>query len=135
MEGARVLDCFAGSGAFGLEAISRGASFVTFIDKDTSCAQANAAMAPRASFELIRGDFLKAAPRLSTSYDIVFIDPPYGVYPTEQILSALPALLAPGAAVLYEEFYKTVFTPAEGFTLTDERKYGDTIIRFLEYSS
>lgn len=130
---AAVLDGFAGSGALGIEAVSRGASFVFFTDTDTDGVRRNAAMLPEGSFGIKKGNFLSGGFK-GGPFDIVFIDPPYGLIGSEKILSVISdeGALAEGGVIVYEEFYKTRFEGFSRFYTVDERRYGDTVIRFLE---
>jgi 16S rRNA (guanine966-N2)-methyltransferase len=132
--GARVLDLFAGSGALGLEALSRGAAEATFVDTAPA-----AIRAVKANLEALGGEadvrradaarFLGSASAAARQYDLVFLDPPYrSAGRLEGELSArLPAVLAPGAAVVAESDRRA---PLElDLPLLDERRYGDTLIR------
>lgn len=128
----RVLDLFAGSGAVGLEAMSRGARHATLVERDRRCLEvlrANvAAVAPRAlvvaanAFEWLPGE---------ASFDIVYIDPPYAV--ADDDVSALVARLA-GAGALVEDALVIVERsqrsaspwPAQGIDPLRDRDYGDT---------
>ena len=134
VQDARVLDLFAGSGALGLEALSRGAAEATFVDS-----AAGAIRAVRANLEAlgVSADvrrtealrFLGGASRAARQYDLVFLDPPYKLAGRlgSELTTALPALLAPGAAVVAESDRRA---PLDlGLPLHDERRYGDTLIR------
>jgi 16S rRNA (guanine966-N2)-methyltransferase len=131
---ARVLDLFAGSGALGLEALSRGARSVTFVDAAPAAlrvVRANLATLG-AEGEVVRGDalrWLRAASDAARQYDLVFLDPPYRLAASlgRDLSAALPAVLAPGAAVVAESDRRA---PLEiDLPLEDERRYGDTLIR------
>jgi 16S rRNA (guanine966-N2)-methyltransferase len=135
VEDARVLDLFAGSGALGLEALSRGARQATFVE---SAPAALAALrtnleALGAEAEVVRADavrWLRGASGGARQYDLVFLDPPYGRAADlgAPLSDSLPALLAPGALVVAESDRRA---PLElTITATDERRYGDTLIRF-----
>ena len=134
VDGARVLDLFAGSGALGLEALSRGAAEVTFVDSAPASIRAVRANleALGATAEVRRADarrFLGAASSASRQYDLVFLDPPYRLAGRlgGELTAALPAVLAPGAAVVAESDRRA---PLElGLPILDERRYGDTLIR------
>ena len=136
VEGARVLDLFAGSGALGIEALSRGAASATFVDRLPT-----AIKAVRANLETlhIRGAevlpidaraHLRSASQAGRQYDLVFLDPPYRDAATlgRELAEALPGVLAPDALVVSESDRRTPLdlTP---LSLTDERRYGDTLIR------
>lgn len=131
---ARVLDLYAGSGALGIEALSRGAASCEFVDR----APAALAAVQRNLDELgiaapvHRRDALKAlsdASERGAAYDLVVLDPPYR-HPAglgRALSEALPAVLAPGARVVTESDRRS---PLDlDLPLTDERRYGDTLIR------
>jgi 16S rRNA (guanine(966)-N(2))-methyltransferase RsmD len=134
VEGARVLDLFAGSGALGIEALSRGAAEATFVDNS-----APAIRAIGANLEALGADavvaraevrrFLGGASRSARQYDLVFLDPPYRLAASlgGDLSAALPAVLAPGATVVCEMDRRT---PLDiDLPIEDERRYGDTLIR------
>lgn len=132
---AAVLDAFAGTGAFGIESYSRSAANATFIDMDTDCLKTNLKLLPKEFHHIIKkGDFFKVLWSANQQFNIIFIDPPYGVYETDAVLDVITKnnLLKSGGIIIYEEFFKTTFHNGENFATADERRYGDTIIRFLE---
>jgi len=140
---ARVLDLFAGSGALGIEALSRGAAHVTFVDSAQSAistikANLEALGARNLRFEtgsqaqVLRMQALRAlacTPVASHQYDLVFIDPPYSMASAlgPKLSIALPAILAPGASVVTESDRRS--PQALELPLRLERRYGDTLIR------
>jgi 16S rRNA (guanine966-N2)-methyltransferase len=134
VEGAQVLDLFAGSGALGIEALSRGAAAATFVDTAPAaiCAVHANLEALGASAEVRRSDarrFLGGASAAARQYDLVFLDPPYRLAGRlgSELTTALPAVLASGAAVVAESDRRA---PLElGLPILDERRYGDTLIR------
>jgi 16S rRNA (guanine966-N2)-methyltransferase len=134
VEGVRVLDLFAGSGALGIEALSRGAAEAVFVDS-----AASAVATVRRNLESLglagevhrrdARDHLRAARAAARQYDLVFLDPPYrlaaGLGPA--LSGALPPVLAPTARVVAEGDRRR---PIDlDLPLHDERRYGDTIIR------
>jgi 16S rRNA (guanine(966)-N(2))-methyltransferase RsmD len=134
VEGARVLDLFAGSGALGIEALSRGAATATFVDSGPA-----AIGALRANLEALGADaetrrqdarrFLAGASAAAREYDLVFLDPPYRLAGRlgSELSDILPAVLAPGATVVTESDRRSPLDLE--LPLTDERRYGDTLIR------
>ena len=133
LAGARVLDLFAGTGALGLEALSRGAAAVTFVESGAvalGLLRRNIAlMRAEPACEIQRRDATKPAPA-SAPHTLVFLDPPYGKRMGELALAAHAGWLAPGALVVWEESQPP--QPPEGFTPLDQRRYGDTLITILE---
>ena len=134
LEGATVLDLFAGSGALGIEALSRGASQATFVDSSSAAVAAirrNLA-AVGIEAEVRRQDalaYLGGASRDARQYDLVFLDPPYRHASAlgQELSAALGPVLAPAARVVAESDRRA---PIElDLELLDERRYGDTLIR------
>jgi 16S rRNA (guanine966-N2)-methyltransferase len=131
---ARVLDLFAGSGALGIEALSRGAAAATFVDSAPAAQKALRAnlAALGAEAEVSRRDarrYLADASAAPREYDLVSLDPPYRLAGRlgGELSAMLPAVLAPGATVVVESDRRT---PLElDLPLLDERRYGDTLIR------
>jgi 16S rRNA (guanine966-N2)-methyltransferase len=127
LEGQSVLDLFAGTGALGIEALSRGASSCVFVDLDTRPVQANLE-ALGIDAEVRRGGALSAL-RPGDQYDLVLLDPPYrdAARLGPELTEALPPVLGPSARVVSESDRRH---PLElGLPLHDERRYGDTLIR------
>ncbi|HXD67073.1 MAG TPA: 16S rRNA (guanine(966)-N(2))-methyltransferase RsmD [Solirubrobacteraceae bacterium] len=130
----RVLDLFAGSGALGIEALSRGAVEATLVDS-----AGPAVTAIRRNLEALRLDaevvrqpadrFLQAASRDARQYDLVFLDPPYRHASTlgRELTSALTPILAPDARVVAESDRRSPL--GLELSLLDERRYGDTLIQ------
>ncbi len=134
VDGARVLDLFAGSGALGIEALSRGAAAATFVD---SAAAAVAAVRRNLDELGLQGEVLRmpalralaCTPVAGRQYDLVFLDPPYRLASSlgPQLSTALPPILAKAARVVVESDRRG---PLElDLELLRERQYGDTLLR------
>ncbi len=137
LEGARVLDLFAGTGAMGLEAISRGARFCQFVDDSAEARgliRKNAdALGVIGLAKIWRRDAADLGPcSPQPGFDLVFADPPYGKGLGEKALQSLVAgqWLNAGAIVVLEEAAKAEISPVDGLSLIDERHYGDTKVIF-----
>ena len=138
LEGAVVVDLFAGTGAMGLEALSRGAARALFIDDG---AEARALL--RQNIETlglggVTRVFRRDATKLGLAppgegFTLAFLDPPYGKGLAPRALAELLRgnWLAPGALVIVEEAASAEFDAPEGFSLADARRYGDTQIVIL----
>lgn len=131
-----VLDLFAGTGALGLEALSRGATHATFVD-DGRVAQRLlreniSKCRAQARCQVVTRSAVKLGPCPSDPATLVFLDPPYGRKLGESALAAALAggWIAPGALIVWEE--SAAVTPPEGIAPLDERRYGDTMIRLFE---
>ncbi len=134
--GARVLDLFAGTGALGLEALSRGATHVTLVD-DGRVAQKlireNIAKCRReADCTLLGCDATRLPVNTGPKFDLVFLDPPYGKGIGDKALAAAlqSGWISDSASIVWEESSPQI-API-GFALLDHRRYGDTHITILE---
>ncbi|WP_166417938.1 16S rRNA (guanine(966)-N(2))-methyltransferase RsmD [Cochlodiniinecator piscidefendens] len=131
----RVLDLFAGTGALGLEALSRGAKHVTFVDdgrKSQSLIRENITLCRRkADTTLLSCDATRLPNNPDVAYDLIFLDPPYGKgIGTIALDHAMKGgWIKDDALIVFEE---SAPQSPEGFTLLDSRKYGDTHIAILE---
>jgi 16S rRNA (guanine966-N2)-methyltransferase len=140
--GALVLDLFAGSGALGLEALSRGAAHVTFVDDGAAAGaliRRNVALArAEAATDLLRRDATRLGERQGPAFDLVFLDPPYGQRLGEAALAAALAggWLAPGALVIWEEAAGPLPPPPPaGLARLDRRRYGQTEVTILRHGA
>lgn len=139
LAGARVLDLFAGTGAFGLEAMSRGASYCVFIEES---AEGRGLIRTNVETLGLQGRtkiFRRDATALGEAgtiapFDIVFADPPYGKGLAEKALIAALAggWLKPDALVLVEEASATPFATPAGLVAVDRRDYGETSVTFCD---
>ena len=136
IEGARVLDLFAGTGALGFEALSRGAARALFVDdgaKSRALLRENTdKLRMIGQSKIYRRDATRMGENRGEPYGLVFLDPPYGKGLGEKALASAEkgGWLAEGALVIWEES-AAVAVPA-GFSLKDQRKYGDTTITILQ---
>jgi len=138
VSGARVLDLFAGTGALGIEALSRGASFTLFVDDGT---EARALLRENAATLGLGGTskiFRRDATKLGTAHPIepftlAFLDPPYGQGLAEKALVSARAggWFVADALIVVEEATKAKFAGPEGFTELERRGYDDTELIFL----
>jgi len=134
---ARVLDLFAGTGALGIEAMSRGAAFTLFVDDG---AEARALLRGNSemlglggSTKIYRRDATKMGPAEMSPFSLAFLDPPYGKGLAEKALASARegGWLAPEALVIVEEAADAGFKPPEGFEELERRDYDDTQFTFL----
>ncbi|WP_425069525.1 16S rRNA (guanine(966)-N(2))-methyltransferase RsmD [Reyranella sp.] len=134
---ARVLDAYAGSGALGLEALSRGAAHVTFLDKDAAAIKSIGdnlrKLGETGAAKVVRADATRPPPAREPC-DLVFLDPPYRSGEAAAAITALAnaGWMAPGAVVTVELAYNEDIAPPHGFEAIDERRYGAAKIVILK---
>jgi 16S rRNA (guanine966-N2)-methyltransferase len=139
--GARVLDLFAGTGAIGFEAASRGAAEVVSVEAQRETARSIEEAAANLSVDGIVRVFAapaeRALYRLEGPFDIVYLDPPYADPVPMQIFRLLRerALLAPEALIVYEHAAKRILPEIPGFRSVREEVYGDVALAFLSQTS
>jgi 16S rRNA (guanine(966)-N(2))-methyltransferase RsmD len=140
--GRRVLDLYAGTGAFGLEALSRGAAWVEFVERDERACEAIRNSLASLGFEerakVHRGAAERVTGRLEGRFDLVFADPPYADNPFAGLFESLASRrrLSPGATVFAEHGKRLVLPPAlHGLRQVDRRVYGDTAVTVYEAES
>lgn len=139
---ARFLDCYAGTGAVGLEALSRGAASSTLVEKDRKALALIRRNAENLclKIELIPGDFTIQADRLARKgrmFDLVFIDPPYGTDQQIQAIEKIQAvgLLDPDGTVIVEHDKRMELPVVIGILQRRfHRRYGETDLSFFEYT-
>jgi 16S rRNA (guanine966-N2)-methyltransferase len=136
--GARVLDLFAGTGALGLEALSRGASFVLFVDDGTEARallrQNVDTLGAAGISRIFRRDATKLGPAHPLEpFSLVFLDPPYGKGLAEKALASARdgGWLAKDALIVVEEASDAGFKAPDGFEEIERRVYDDTAFAFL----
>lgn len=135
VEGARVVDLFAGTGVLGFEALSRGASRVVFVESDASGCRAiresleRAGMVERA--DIVRARLPAGLARVEGPFDLVLMDPPYEGEAGDATLWAVGDLVAPGGLVVYE--HRSSYNPPErppNLRQEQRRVYGDSAVAF-----
>jgi 16S rRNA (guanine966-N2)-methyltransferase len=140
--GARVLDLFAGTGALGIEALSRGAAFALFVDEGAEARallrQNVEALGLGGVTRIFRRDATKLGPAHPLApFSLVFLDPPYGKGLAEKALASARqgGWLAKDALCVVEEATSARFTTPDGFEEIERRTYDDTEIVFLRQAS
>ncbi|MDX8352724.1 16S rRNA (guanine(966)-N(2))-methyltransferase RsmD [Cognatiyoonia sp. IB215182] len=137
ISGARALDLFAGTGALGLEALSRGAAHVTFVDSGRVAQKLIreniGKLGRQADTTLLQTDITRLP--LGAPCQLIFLDPPYGQGLGIKALTTARAQgwIAPDALIVWEE--NTAQPAPDGFTSLDHRRYGDTWISFLRHDA
>ena len=139
--GARVLDGFAGSGALGFEALSRGAAFAVFLESHPACLRAlrsNLSRIDRGRWELIPGDLLRTLPRLARHhppFDLILLDPPYEAGLEKNLLNAVGrcGILAPAGILCMEHAARHEPPVSLGsLSLMKQHRYGGTVLSFYQ---
>ncbi|MFD2741013.1 16S rRNA (guanine(966)-N(2))-methyltransferase RsmD [Sulfitobacter aestuarii] len=137
IHGARVLDLFAGTGALGLEALSRGAREVCFVENgrvgQKLIGENIAKLRVEEETRLMRNDATRLGAWPMAAFDLVFLDPPYGRSLGQTALTAARrgGWLAPRAMIVWEE--DSAMDAPEGFERIDQRRYGDTHMTLLSH--
>lgn len=134
VDGAQVLDLFAGTGALGFEALSRGAAAAVFVENGRTgqklIADNIAKLGARDQAKVLRGDATNLGAWPGPPFDLVFLDPPYGKGLGQKALEAVRGWLTPGALIVWEE--SAPMEPPPGYALLDQRKFGTSHITLLE---
>jgi 16S rRNA (guanine966-N2)-methyltransferase len=142
LPGSEVLDLFAGAGGVGIEALSRGAARVTFVERDRRAAQALRqnleSLDLQAVGRMLAMDVERAVPRLSAAgdtFDIIFLDPPYETTLVPETVGALGAgrLTRPGGLVIAQHLTKRApaLGPLPALTRFRARRFGETTLTFF----
>jgi 16S rRNA (guanine966-N2)-methyltransferase len=140
--GARVLDLFAGTGALGIEAVSRGAAFALFVDDGAEARALIRANVEALGLGGVTRIFRRDATRLGAAhpvdpFSLAFADPPYGHGHAEKALAAARdgGWLTPDALIVVEEAMDATFSAPKGFEELERRAYDDSELIFLRYST
>ena len=134
--GARVLDGFAGTGAVGIEALSRGAARVTFVEKDPraiALIQANlAACGIEADYNVRRGEVLAALRDTGVTFDLILLDPPYDLHPVSPTLEAAAARLSAAGLLVLERATRREPDVPPSLVRVRDVKSGDSTLTFFQ---
>lgn len=135
--GARVLDLYAGSGAIGIEALSRGAEHAIFVEQAALALKALRLNLERTDLagqaEVVASDATRYLSRASDLVrDLVFLDPPYEVRDIVAPLGWIEPTLAPGGMVVVKHFWRTELPAIPGLEVARQRRFGETMLTFLE---
>ena len=134
---ARVLDLYAGSGAIGIEALSRGAASATFVERarpPVAVIRENLARTGLGEAAEIHAQSVEAFLAATTEppWDLAVLDPPYAERTLDLPLERLRPHLAPGALVVVKHFWRTPMPAGAGPAITRRRRFGETALTFLE---
>jgi 16S rRNA (guanine966-N2)-methyltransferase len=136
LTGLSCLDLFAGSGALGFEAASRGAKRVVMVESDRAAYAAlehnRDALAAR-QVELVRGDALEFVRRDKRDYDVIFLDPPFAADHWEKVLPSVPPRMAPGGWVYYEAGADAEWP--EGWDVQKRGRAGQVVFQLVKRTS
>jgi len=135
LKGVRVLDGFCGSGALGLEALSRGAEFCVFSDIAPALCRENIAhLDAGAQAQILKTDIRKLTGQ--QAFELILLDPPYGQGLAEEALAHLHenGLIAPDAFIIIEEAKRSNIIAPDFVTLENEKTYGDTQVLLWRYT-
>ena len=140
VSGARVLDLFAGAGGLSLEAWSRGAAFVTAVEKNSNVwknLQTNFQSLENdelGAYEVVRADVYDFLKRAVSPFDLIFADPPYDEVDVPRLLNAAGDVLASGGLLVFEMQKRDDYVLPEGWALLKEKRYSSTKVLFLTRS-
>jgi 16S rRNA (guanine966-N2)-methyltransferase len=144
LEGAEFLDLYAGSGSVGIEALSRGAAFATFMDMNSNCIsiirQNLSKLQLFGRSRLVKGDVIKNLSYAGGPFDIIFMGPPYHDQAWNALSLTMPTLkdiarlglLKPGGIVVGQHHKKEPVSATPEWDLYREESYGDTILSFFK---
>lgn len=136
VRGSVVLDLFAGSGALGIECLSRGAKYVTFCDSSRDAVEMiyKNLKGIDGKYIVVNSPFERVL-KTREKYDIIFVDAPYNSGLGQQALTIIAEnrILNDGGIISYERLNAIDYTPPKELAIFDSRKYGDTVLDFLRY--
>jgi len=136
-----VLDLFSGSGSFGLEAFSRGAKSITFVEKSEkslAVLQRNISLIPadRDCLKIIKGDALKFCSQSGVSYDLILMDPPFNFPEIQALLDAIfsnKILNNNGIMVVHHEILNPIQNDTADYMIMKQKKFGRSLISYIAW--
>lgn len=137
IKGAYFLDLYAGFGCIGIEALSRGAAFVSFVEKDSGAASLIkknlVSLGLEKDSQVLVMDVIKSLRKIKLNFDYIFLDPPYSENPFVKIFELLSEndILSENGKIIIQSFKKTEFVSTAFFVLEKAYKYGDTSLLFF----
>lgn len=140
IQGAKVLDLYAGSGSFGLEALSRGAGHATFVDSNPLAIQAIEVNSKNAKFwgktTVVKRDAIMYLSESHESFDIIFVCPPYSYGIPSALLYNIADNLKPNGVVVFDHAKTTILDKKhlEGLEIVDQRSYGASGVSLLRHA-
>ncbi len=141
IQGASVLDLYAGSGSYGLESLSRGAAHATFVDSNPLSIEAIEVNSKNAKFwgktTTVKFDAIRYLAESHETFDIIFVCPPYSYGIPSALLYNIADSLSPGGVVVFDHAKTSVLDTKnlEGLEIVDQRSYGATGVSFLRHAS
>ena len=143
VEDSSFLDCFSGSGSIGIEALSRGSKYVSFIDKEKSSCQlikknlihlSKKNQMGKAELNIYNKDFFDKNLFIGKKFDFIYLDPPYGKFLIEDLSQRMEQLniLKTNSLIIFESSLKEI--SVSGLKLLDSRRIGKTFISFFRFS-
>lgn len=141
IQGAHILDLYAGSGSFGLEALSRGAGHATFVDSNPLAIEAIETNSKNAKFwgktTVVKRDAIMYLSESHATFDIIFVCPPYSYGIPSALLYNITDNLKPGGVVVFDHARTSVLEKKnlEGLEIVDQRIYGASGVTFLRHAN
>ncbi len=143
VDGAWTLDLFCGSGSFGIEALSRGARHIDFVDQTDHALKflkknITSLNITREHYEIFQADALRFCRQRKTDYDLILMDPPFKFEFLQQLTDLIGSggmLKSDGLVILHHEITNPIATTSSDYELIDQRRYGRSLISFIKHGA
>ena len=143
VEGAWTLDLFCGSGSFGIEALSRGARHIDFVDQTDHAFKflkrnITGLNIPRDQYALFQTDALRFCRQAKTTYDLILMDPPFKFEFLQQLTDLIGSggiLKSDGLVILHHEITNPITETSSDYVIIDQRRYGRSLVSFIKYGA